>query len=58
MQPLKVVHELFLFKDDLFWNEAEIIRNEACTGMKRNKPPFYPAGEDMGALPMLCTIAV
>lgn len=41
MEPIKAVHELFLFEDDLFWNEAEIIRNEACTGMKRNTSSYY-----------------
>jgi len=30
MKLQKAIHDLFLFEDDLF-------RNEACTGMKRNR---------------------
>ena len=31
------MHDLFLFEDDLFRYEAEIIRNEPCAGMGQNK---------------------
>jgi len=36
MKTLKAIHDLFLFEDDLFRYEAEIIRNEPCAGMGQN----------------------
>jgi hypothetical protein len=30
------LHDLFLFKDDMFRYETEIIRNEPCAGMGQN----------------------
>ena len=36
MKQLKAIHDLFCFEDNLFQNEAEIIRNEACTGIRQN----------------------
>ena len=36
MKQLKAIHDLFRFEDDLFWNKAEIFRNEACTGIGQN----------------------
>ena len=37
MKQLKAIHDLFLFKDDLFWNGAEIFWNKLCTGIGQNK---------------------
>jgi hypothetical protein len=36
MKQLKAIHDLFLFEDDLFRNEAEIFRNKLCTGIGQN----------------------
>ena len=36
MKQPKVIHDLFLFEDDLFRNEAEIFRNGRCTGIGQN----------------------
>ena len=38
MKQLKAIHDLFRFEDNLFQNEAEIFRNEACTGIGQNSP--------------------
>jgi len=37
MKQLKAIHDLFLFEDDLFRNEAEIFRNKPCTGIRQNR---------------------
>jgi len=37
MKPPKAIHDLFLFKDDLFRNKAEIFRNEWYTGVGQNR---------------------
>ena len=47
MKQPKAIHDLFLFEDDLFRNEAEIIRNVPCTGMGQNNcssdtDPMWP----------------
>ena len=42
MKQLKAIHDLFLFKDDLFRNEAEIFRNKLCTGIGQNSEPYAP----------------
>jgi len=36
MRQLKAIYNSFRFKDDLFWNKAEIFRNEPCTGIRQN----------------------
>jgi len=41
MKQLKAIHDLFLFEDDLFRNEAEIFWNELCTGIWAEQ---YPLG--------------
>src|SRR6266700_8315727 len=41
MKQPKAIHDLFLFEDDLFRNEAEIFRNGRYTGIGQNMPvPF------------------
>jgi len=37
MKTLKAIYDLFLFEDDLFWYEVEIIRNELCAGIGQNR---------------------
>ena len=36
IKTLKAIHDLFLFEDDLFRYEVEIIRNVPCAGMELN----------------------
>jgi len=36
IKTIKPIHDLFLFEDDLFRYEAEIIRNEPCASMGQN----------------------
>jgi hypothetical protein len=44
---------LFLFEDDLFWYEAEIIRNEPCAGMGQNSSARSSAKTPHRVLPKL-----
>jgi len=56
MRQLKAIHNLFRFKDDLFRNKAEIIRNGACTGIKRNKELKIGRGHSSGEVFLLCNL--
>ena len=50
MKQLKVIHDLFLFEDDLFQNGAEIFRNGRCTGIGQNKTFVRRSGTRFGFL--------